>query len=281
MHIINQSYQIIGTPKSVEEAWQFAAEASRNCYQSSKTKLDESEEDFCKRILLKGQDFTVMSRKEMEKLHLSPLEFGIIYLDIPDVYTYDRYTVNPYSRTVHDFKGNHLYVTTNLRVLIENHWEEDLQYACAPTKHHVLACCFKLDTCLHVYKDLTRHRPLSYAIESTRFCNYIKSKFGVSIKFVKFPWVKPEEEDEVAKDLETIESIYFKWINKGWQAQQAAEFLPQAVKGTVYLCGYTDNLEHMFNLRANECSGPVHPLVAEVMKPMYKSYKEWLTTLFN
>ena len=42
------------------------------------------------------------------------------------------------------------------------------------------------------------------------------------------------------------------------------------------MCGYEDSLQHMFRLRAEECSGPVLPQVAEITKPMYESYKQWL-----
>lgn len=284
MRLVKQSHEILGTPKSLYEAWGFVAEAARNCYQSQKSKPDESEEQFCRRLLLKNQEVSKLPQEEKDKLHLSPLEFGIVYLTISlPVKSWrkglvDKYIRNPHSRVTntYDDLDYHYYITTNLRVIIENGWEDDLLLAGPPTGQHIKACCFKLITCLHVYKDLTRHRPLSYAIESTRYCNYIKEKFGVSVTFVEFPWVKPEEKQEVEQDLKTIEDIYFKWINRGWQAQQAAEFLPQAVKGTVMLCGYEDSLQHMFNLRAEECSGPVHPLVAEIMKPLYLDYRDWL-----
>ena len=36
-----------------------------------------------------------------------------------------------------------------------------------------------------VYKDLTRHRFGSFSIESTRYCNYGKDKFGSELKFTK------------------------------------------------------------------------------------------------
>ena len=35
-----------------------------------------------------------------------------------------------------------------------------------------------------VYKDLTRHRHCSFAIESTRYCNYSKGKFGNEISVI-------------------------------------------------------------------------------------------------
>ena len=76
MRLIKQSYELLGTPQSLKEAWSFVARAARNCYQSEKTRLDESEEDFCKRILLKHPE-------DLEKDHMSPFEFGIIYLTLP------------------------------------------------------------------------------------------------------------------------------------------------------------------------------------------------------
>ena len=36
-----------------------------------------------------------------------------------------------------------------------------------------------------VYKDLTRHRFASFSIESSRYCNYGKDKFGNEIKFIE------------------------------------------------------------------------------------------------
>lgn len=288
MKQINQSYEILGTPKSLDEAWGFVAKAARTCYQSTKTKLDESEEDFCKRLLLKHTD-------DVDKNHMSPFEFGVIYLTFTGTSTEcaelaKRYSLNKYSRVEYEVNSPEtmfigkipaetpitLYITANLRTIIENHWENDLQYICEPTEHHQKFWIFKLTTCLHVYKDIRTHRTLSFNVESTRFCNYLKDKFGASITFVKLPWVTPEEEEEVMKDLEYYEQTYFKWIKRGWTAQQAAEFLPQCVKGEVMFGGFEDNLKHMFKLRAEECSGPVHPLVKEVIKPLYKDYLKFI-----
>lgn len=287
MKQINQSYEILGTPRSLNEAWGFVAKAARTCYQSEKTKLDESEEDFCKRILLKHTD-------DVDKNHMSPFEFGAIYFTVKIssdnwCYRYDyptedtkfvlKYYYNKFSKVVFTSADNldiTFYISTNLRVIYENGWQEDLKYACEPTEEHEKFWIFKLTTCLHVYKDIRTHRTLSFNVESTRFCNYLKEKFGASVTFVKLPWVTPEEEEEVIKDLEYYEQTYFKWIQRGWTAQQAAEFLPQCVKGEVMFGGFEDNLKHMFKLRAEECSGPVHPLVAEVIKPLYKDYLKFI-----
>lgn len=302
MKLIKQSYELLGTPQSLEEAWSFVARAARNCYQSEKTRLDESEEDFCKRILLKHPE-------DLECDHMSPFEFGIIYLtlsadlfpdmemeSIAEVY---KYELNNYSRVKWDDEG-HAYITTNLRVILEHGWESDLKYAGPPTEYHMKACCFKFDTSIHVYKDLTRHEgALSFAIESTRYCKYSSPKFGSGLTFIWHPKLAkysakelhlnkdgifngfyeglPLEADILFQGLESDEAVYMSLINDcGWTAQDAATKLPQDTKATVFMCGYENNLRHMFRLRAEECSGPVLPQVLEITKPMYESYKKWL-----
>lgn len=307
MRLINQSYEILGTPQSLEEAWSFVAKAARNCYQSEKTRLDESEEQFCRRLLLKHPD-------DHECDHMSPFEFGIVYLTVsdygPDEYgrvnciipLKGDYNKNPYSKV--QFKHweqepNDLqkefcksiprtteYITTNLRVIIENGWEEDLKYAGSPTEHHVKACAFKLITNRAVMCELTRHRTLSFCIESTRYCNYSKNKFGGELTFIKPCWLKdlPDHID-VFSDYSfegpnasflaacaDVEYRYIPMIENGWTPQQAATILPNALKTTIMMCGYEDNLQHMFRLRAKECSGPVHPQMAELMKPLYTDW---------
>ena len=303
MRLIKQSCELLGTPQSLEEAWSFVARAARNCYQSEKTRLNESEEDFCKRILLKHPE-------DLEKDHMSPFEFGIIYLTLPTrgriepfeencVEKLEKYQNNHYSRV------NRNYVTTNLRVILENHWEDDLKYAGSPTKYHMKACCFKFDTSIHVYKDLTRHEgALSFAIESTRYCKYSSPKFGSGLTFIWHPRLAKYSAEELHLDkdgifngkyeglpyevnllfsgFESDEETYLALVNEcGWTAQDAATKLPQDTKATVFMCGYEDSLQHMFRLRAEECSGPVLPQVAEITKPMYEAYQQWLNKSYT
>lgn len=303
MRLIKQSYEILGTPQSLEEAWNFVAKAARNCYQSEKTRLDESEEDFCKRILLKHPE-------DLECDHMSPFEFGVVYLyflnsDEHDPFSENnlvRYIENPYSRVSRNKSTGDWCITTNLRVILEHDWEDDLKYAGPPTEHHMKACCFKFDTSIHVYKDLTRHRSLSWCVESTRFCRYSSQKFGSGLTFIWHPKLAKYSAEELRLDedgffmgkyrqlpyearvlfegFESDEYTYLSLINEcGWTAQDAATKLPQDTKATVFMCGYEDSLQHMFRLRAEECSGPVLPQVAEITKPMYKDYKNWLTCL--
>lgn len=261
MKYINQSYEILGSPTSVAEAWAFAAKAARNCYQSEKTNPNESEEAFCKRLLLKNTE-------DMECNHLSPLEFGTVYLQVPLDHLYKS---GMGVRVI--TKNNVNYVTTNLRYLLEHGLMDDLRYAGPPTEHHIKTCAFKLITNRTVMAELTRHRTLSFCIESTRYCNYSKDKFGNELTFIHPCW---EDASAVDSYFQSVELSYMNLVKlKKWTAQQAAIILPNDLKTTIMMSGFIDDLKHMFKLRALECSGPVHPQMAELMKPLYE---EWTNT---
>ena len=52
-----------------------------------------------------------------------------------------RYGDNKYS--IVKYHGNDVYVTTNMRVLIENNWLDDLKYLCEPTEYHEKRTCVR------------------------------------------------------------------------------------------------------------------------------------------
>lgn len=169
--------------------------------------------------------------------------------------------------------NKYAYVTMNYRHIIENNWLDDLQYICEPTEHHEKRVCVRYTSDIHFYKDCTRHRVFSWAIESTRFCNYIKQKFGSSVSFATPIWLKDEEQEEFEEDLKTIESIYFKWINKGWQPQQAAYFLIQGTKAEIIMTGFISDYEHFFDLRSKIAkTGQPHPTVVELVEPLRQEF---------
>lgn len=285
MRIAKQSYEILGTPKSLKEAWQFVEKAARNCYRTE-PKGDDAEQ-WCRRLLLKNTN-------DLEVNHLSPLEFGTIYLDNVPERVMAHYRHSPYNRVVLTNDGYK--ITTNLRYITEHRLEDDLCYAGSPTKYHVKFTSFMLNTCIHVYKDLTRHRSLSFAIESTRYCNYLKEKFGRELTFVlpacisdNFTWEElgidkngywdaekpcPSGAEGYLMTLSTIEQAYFEAIEKfKWTPQEAAEMLPQSLFAHVMMGGYPDNLNHMFRLRADGCSGKPHPLVSDILIPLKLEYE--------
>ena len=53
-------------------------------------------------------------------------------------------------------------------------------------------------------------------------------------------------------------------IEEGWQAQQAAEVLPQCIKGDMIITGFEDDWKHLLDLRYYGTTGAPHPMVKEL-----------------
>lgn len=267
MNIITPKFEILEQPAGLDGMYKMIELAGRTCYKSEDKITPDSAKGFVDRMIASG--------------HGAMLEHGTVYLDIPQSVSncyelISDYTNNKYSIINHSSVGHsqeHYYITTNLRVLVENDWMEDLKYICEPTEFHEKRICVRYTSDIHFYKDITRHRVFSWAIESTRFCNYIKQKFGSSVSFITPIWLKEEEQDEFEEDLKTIESIYFKWINKGWQPQQAAYFLIQGTKAEIIMTGFASDYNHFFDLRSELAkTGKPHPTVVELVEPLRQEF---------
>ena len=274
MKLIKPSFEIWEQSEGLKGIYRQIERAGRICYHSEDKITEDSAKGFVDRMVKSG--------------HGAMLEHGTVYLAIPITTKHSgqseiRYMDNKYSVvrestgfTMKDDLGdecNCWCVTTNYRVLVENGWLDDLQYLCEPTEFHEKRICVRYTSDIHFYKDCTRHRVFSWAIESTRFCNYIKQKFGSSITFATPIWLKEEEQEEFEEDLKTIESIYFKWINKGWQPQQAAYFLIQGTKAEIIMTGFASDYNHFFDLRSEIAkTGKPHPTVVELVEPLRQEF---------
>jgi thymidylate synthase (FAD) len=122
-----------------------------------------------------------------------------------------------------------------------------------------------------VSHEFVRHRVKSFAQESTRYCNYIKAKFGGSVTCITPPWLQEHEELEFEEDLTVIEQIYFKWLKKGWTAQQARGFLSTFTKTELVMTGFVSDWEHFFTLR---CHSTAHPQAREIAIPLQEQFIE-------
>ena len=270
MKLINPSWEIIKQNPGLEGIYEQIELAGRTCYKSTR-KEGTTAKDFVDRMI--------------NSKHFSMLEHGAVYLKIPIYYSddwdqsnkgkiFNKVANSPYSKIIRDSSNNFWYLSTNLRVIKENNAEFLLEYWCEPTEFHEKRITIKFVADIHFYKDTTRHRLFSWAIESTRFCNYMKEKFGMSVSFMKPTWIREEDIPELEEDCRTIESIYFKWINKGYQAQHAAYFLPQGTKAEVIMTGFQSDYSYFFDLRAKGTTGAPHPDVKALVEPVYKTFIE-------
>ena len=284
MKLIESSVQII----EEKDPYKMIELAGRTCYKSEDKITENGAKEFVDRMIKLG--------------HGAMLEHGTIYLriretvngNIPPAMLYWRHLTNStYSKVIykieadHPYEGNYgvLYITTNLRVLVENNRLDDLQYQVEPTEYHEKRITAKFICDRGVSHEFVRHRVFSFAQESTRYCDYSKDKFGNDITYIIPSWLDlPEgkysnwdndwcdvselkllypEVDNLSdpancflQSIKNAEYYYFMLINRGWKPQQARQVLPFAVCSPLVMTGFESDWEHFFELR---CSGAAHP----------------------
>ena len=274
---INQTdFSLVGIKKHIERC-------ARVSYKSEDKITGTSYEKFVNMLESRGHD--------------RPLEFGTVYLDIPTknitpgaeyIYTVGKYYCNPWSIKV-DVDG-HAYISTNYRVIKENHWEDDLKYLCEPTEYHYKRYTAHMVLDRGVMDEFRTHVGLSHLAESTRYCNYSKDKFGKEITYIIPFWVNIEPQSittdsfgiplklngiekysDFLYGLGAAEKTYFRLLNKGWTPQQARSVLPLGIKSELISCGFEDAWENFFKRRD---APDAHPMAQEIAKPMHEEFNK-------
>lgn len=231
------------------------------------------------------------------------LEHGTVYLKLEGInksweyYHAQEYLENNYSKVVIEREGIdgadwcEFYITTNLRVLVENNWLDDLQYICEPTEHHEKRITARFTCDRGVSHEIVRHRVMSFAQESTRYCNYGKDKFDNEVTFIKPTWysIVSDEQKEAFDDFLSIsEEAYMALLDK-WEnrtpdkryktkfkgnpltPQQARQVLPNALKTEIVVTGFESDWEHFFSLRSPKAGAQgAHPDIAKLADELYE-----------
>lgn len=250
------------------ELYKHIERCGRTCYKSEDKITEDSAKPFVDRMIASK--------------HYAMLEHGTVYLcSNRDFSTWshlvERYHDNKYSKIGRGCADYDCYVTTNLRVLVENDWLEDLQYLCAPTVFHKKRYTVRFTCNRQVSHEFVRHRVFSFAQESTRYCNYTKGKFGGELTFIDPCWdymKTNDERDALLGTLGSIENTYKRLIELQWLPQQAATVLPNALKTELIMTGFADDWVHFFELRALGLTGAPHPQAKELAEPLMNEFIE-------
>ena len=262
MKLIKPSFEILHQSEGLDGIYKQIELAGRTCYKSEDKITEDSAKGFVDRMIKSG--------------HGAMLEHGTVYLSIPirlgTQPTIERYLYNCYSKVSKCNVDNHHYycVTTNLRVLIENEWMDDLCYLCEPTEYHVKRMTVKFICDRGVSHEFVRHRVFSFAQESTRYCNYSKDKFGNEITYIQPCWEMQKDEEELfLLQLEQAQNTYNALTSSGWKPQEARAVLPNSLKTELVMTGFTSDWEHFFFLRT-----PVnaHPQARELAIPLKEEF---------
>ena len=310
MKLCKSSFEIWDQQEGLEGVYKQIERAGRVCYASDP--IEGKAKDFVDRMIKSG--------------HGAMLEHGTVYLAMPmetilpiEANGWGKYTKNPYSKgfKVCEVDGQRrVAITTNLTVLVENGWLDDLQYICEPTEYHEKRVTVHFTTQIAITREYNRHRVNSMAEQSTRYCNYGKDKFdGVGINLPS--WVDSEIqrlEDITENVLPTFEQLkeeyfsvsdqgitkddwgdiewwlwsnlvaeesYLKLIVKGRKPQEARVVLPLDTNTELIHTAFVSDWNHFFRLRSRIAeTGKPHPQAQELADSLMDEFiKRGITEL--
>lgn len=202
MIFIKPHYEIIPQIDDILGAYEQSEIGARTCYKSENAiKYDED-----------GRSLTAKSF--VEKLmnvnkHGSIAEHGAVYLSIRENYTIinpkhwdiktlskqiKKYCENKFSWV--NYKDGVFYITTNLRVINENNWWNDLEdpnVTIGYTTNHEKRVTIRFKTQIAISREANRHRVHSPSEQSTRYCSYVKDKFGNEVNINIPEFVKDDD----------------------------------------------------------------------------------------
>jgi len=121
-----------------------------------------------------------------------------------------------------------------------------------------------------VTHEFVRHREMSFAQESTRYCNYTQDKFGNEITVIE-PCFLEEGTEKYSlwkRQCMSAETAYTTMLHLGMKPQEARTVLPHSTKADLIVTGTLGQWRSFFDLRALEVTGPAHPQAAEVAKAL-------------
>jgi thymidylate synthase (FAD) len=273
MKLIESKVEIIEQEPGLEGVYKMAELAGRTAYKSE----DRITEGSAKKFV----DAMIRSN------HGAVLEHGTVYMTFKwwQIGKKLKYLFNSYSK-IRKFK----YVTTNLRVLFEHNWMNDLDYFCEPTKHHERRITSKFVCSRGVSHEAVRHRVMSMLQESQRYVGYNKEKFGGEITIIIPEWIKARIDDiasynnnddlaqipyseaimdkRMEEDMSIItwrsaqgvsENYYMRLTELGCKSEEARGVLTNDCKTELIMTGFVSDWEHFFDLRSRGTTGKPHP----------------------
>lgn len=158
----------------------------------------------------------------------------------------------------------------------------------AMLEHSILSVKFVCDR--GVSHELVRHRLASFAQESTRYCNYSKDKFGNELTFIEpffFRRKGTSDRDNGAlyniwvDACEFSENTYLRMLELGATPQEARSVLPNSIKTEVVVTMNYREWRHFFKLRAARATGPAHPQMEEIARPLLEEVKRLIPVVFD
>lgn len=147
------------------------------------------------------------------------------------------------------------------------------------SKHHEAMIEFsgnitvKMTVDIGAQRDLSRHRHISMACESTRYCGYNKDKFGGELTMIK-----PSNIEENTgmyhtwlSTMNVIEKQYMMMAELGAKPDQMRLILPLSTACTFFISCNIREWRHILRLRT---SSAAHPSVQKVCNNLLNQFRE-------
>lgn len=142
-----------------------------------------------------------------------------------------------------------------------------------------------------VTHEIVRHRPASYAQESTRYCSYNKDKFGNQVTYIDLvgginldPKVSALEESQIIDiykewlaACQDAENHYQRMIAFGATPQLARSVLNHSTKTELVMTATLGEWQHFCELR---CASAAHPQMREVACEIQKAVDQYMFEIF-
>lgn len=288
MKLINSSVEIIPQQDGIDGIYKQIELAGRTAYKSEDKITEDSAKVFVDMLCNKG--------------HTAPLEHGTIYITATRKQVeadglfgdFSILMTNKYSVCKTDIFERTYYITTNYRVLLQNDILSLLRYAGPRTGAHEERITARFICSRAIGNELVRHRVFSFVQESTRYCNYSKSKFNNEITYIIPTWLPLDEgtyfqltlvdfENIDSKityfdaasvsfltAIGTAESEYFDLLKYGNVTPQCArEVLPLALKTELVMTGFASDWLTFFKLR---CDNAAHPDMRKLAEDLQEKF---------
>lgn len=310
MKIIKQSAEIINTSFEDINPLKIIEIAGRTCYKSENSVTEESSEQFFKQLVnnghfamlehanfifevdrsiiqhfigkpfvrvssFTGTNYIVSANlRAIKENKLKPLQAVLILSGFDNL----RY----YFDSPFDYKSDildliKLVTSDRLKELLKMNHSNPWDF-----KEHITLTA-RFITNRGVTHELVRHRPASFAQESTRYCNYSKDKFNKELTFIEpsdFGSYNRNTREGYLNLLKHLEFVYMTLTNDTEDknhtkltAQQARGMLPNDIKTEIIVTATLTEWEHILDLRLKGLTGKPHPDMKDLMEKFLVEYK--------
>ncbi len=134
------------------------------------------------------------------------------------------------------------------------------------------------------YKDLRTHRLSTWAVESTRWANYSKGKYGSELTFLDPVEFHGDDKkySRWARCMQMIEQSYMELAKMGAKPDQLSLLLPQSTKAEANVIANLVEWRHILSLRSSIAkTGKARPSIVGLMDQTLELFHEKIPIVFD